>query len=175
MNTEDMFELMISKDISDLFVRAGGPLRGRIDNKVTLVGEAEITLDQIKNLVEKIPDAQTQEDLQKKRNCEFTLWYKKDWRFRISIFFQRNSPVVVVRKINLKLNSFASLNLPVTILTNLCKEKRGLVLLTGTTGSGKSTTIATMLDYINTNSGYNILTIELVLTSKSTDFLESIR
>lgn len=160
MNIESVFNLMISKNISDLFIRAGGPLKGRIDSVVRPLDDTNVTLENIKDLVEKMPDAQAQEDLRKKKNCEFTLWHKENWRFRTSIFSQRNSPAIIIRKIDLSLGSFESFNLPGKVLIDLCSEKRGLVLLTGTTGSGKSTTIATMLQHINNNLGYHILTIE---------------
>ncbi|MCF7872753.1 MAG: PilT/PilU family type 4a pilus ATPase [Candidatus Omnitrophica bacterium] len=160
MDIDNMFETMIEKNSSDLFIRAGSPLKARIDNKVTSIGDREIKLEEVNNLIKKLPDTQAKEDLKSKKNCEFTLWYKGDWRFRISIFFQRNTPAIVIRKINLKFNSFKELNLPAEILTNLSNQRRGMVLLTGATGSGKSTTIATMLEYINNNLGYHILTIE---------------
>lgn len=160
MNLDDLFELMINKKATDLFVRAGGPIRGRVDSKVVPLAQKCIDIDQISNLVKKVPDVQAQEDLKVQKNCELALWYKEEWRFRISVFFQRNTPAVVIRKINLVLNSFKELNLPAEMLFNLCKERRGLVLLTGTTGSGKSTTIAAMLEHINNNLGYHILTVE---------------
>ncbi|MCF7873619.1 MAG: PilT/PilU family type 4a pilus ATPase [Candidatus Omnitrophica bacterium] len=160
MNIDKIFEIMIEKNSSDLFIRAGSPLKARIDSRVTQIGDTKIKLEEIDSLIEKLPDLKAKEDLKERKNCEFTFWYKEDWRFRISVFFQRNTPAVVIRKINLKLSSFKELNLPAKLLTNLSKQRRGMVLLSGATGSGKSTTIATMLEYINNNLGYHILTIE---------------
>lgn len=160
MNIDDIFELMISKNVSDLFIRAGGLIRGRIDNIVVPLETKEVRPEKINSLVENILDVEAQHDLKRKKNSEFVLWYKDRWRFRVSVFFQRNNLTAVIRKIDLKLSSFEELNLPEKLLIKLCKEKRGLVLLTGTTGSGKSTTIATMIDHINNNFGSHILTIE---------------
>ncbi len=160
MNIEDIFTIMIDKNASDLFIRAGGPLRVRIENKVQSLDENKIKPEEVRDLIKKIPDAQAKEDLENKKNCELTLWYKEDWRFRISIFYQRNTPAIVIRKIDLRLSSFEALNLPAKVLGNLSRQRRGLVLLTGTTGSGKSTTIATMIENINKSLGYHILTIE---------------
>jgi twitching motility protein PilT len=83
-----------------------------------------------------------------------------DCRFRVSIFMQRNWPALVVRCIRSKAQTFEDLALPAEALTKLAMEKRGLVLLTGSAGSGKSTTIASMIEYINTNSCKHILTVE---------------
>ncbi len=160
MNIDNIFKIMIDKNTSDLFVRAGSPLRVRIDNKVQSIGETEIESEEVNDLIKKIPDRRAKDDLKDKKNCEFTLWYKENWRFRISIFYQRNTPAIVIRKIDLRISSFKDLNLPVEMLTNLSKQRRGMVLLTGATGSGKSTTIASMIEYINKNLGYHILTIE---------------
>jgi len=81
-------------------------------------------------------------------------------RFRISIFMQRNWPALVIRNIRSSTQSFEELSLPAEVLKKLATEKRGLILLTGSAGSGKSTTIASMIDYINTNSKRHILTVE---------------
>jgi twitching motility protein PilT len=160
MDIDDIFKIMIDKDSSDLFVRVGSPLKARIDSKVKTISENKIGVEELNSLIKKIPDMQAKEDLKNKKNCEFTFWYKEYWRFRISIFFQRNTPAIVIRKIDLRIRSFQELGLPDKVLTNLVNQRRGLVLLTGTTGSGKSTTIAAMLEYINKNLGYHILTIE---------------
>lgn len=160
MNIDNIFKIMIDKNTSDLFVRAGSPLRVRIDNRVQSIGETKIESEEVNDLIKKIPDRRAKDDLKERKNCEFTLWYKENWRFRISIFYQRNTPAIVIRKIDLRISSFKDLHLPVEMLSNLSKQRRGMVLLTGTTGSGKSTTIASMIEYINKNLGYHILTIE---------------
>ena len=81
-------------------------------------------------------------------------------RFRATIFQQRGTPVIVVRAINTQILPFEELNLPAKILESLCNEKRGLILVTGTTGSGKSTTVASMIEYINKNMSKHIVTLE---------------
>ncbi|MDD5019175.1 MAG: PilT/PilU family type 4a pilus ATPase [Candidatus Omnitrophica bacterium] len=81
-------------------------------------------------------------------------------RFRVSIFMQRGVPSIVMRRIKKAAADFPSLNLPQQVMESLCQEKRGLVLLTGPAGHGKSTTIASMIEYMNTSQARHILTVE---------------
>jgi twitching motility protein PilT len=81
-------------------------------------------------------------------------------RFRVSIFMQRGVPSIVMRRIKKAVADFSSLNLPQQVMETLCQEKRGLVLLTGPAGHGKSTTIASMIEYMNTAQPRHILTVE---------------
>lgn len=160
MNIDDLFELMVSNNASDLFLRADSLIKARIDGIVKPVRSGKVGLGEVEELIRKIPVSQVKKNLKEKKSCEFAFWYKKNWRFRVGIFYQRSTPAAVIRKINLNLNSFEELNLPVEVFSELCRQRRGLVLLTGATGSGKSTAIAAMLEHINNSKGYHILTVE---------------
>jgi len=165
MNYNDMLDLMIEKNISDMFLRSNSQLRGRINTQVEIIGDRPLELSEIENIVSEITNDQAKESLKTHRACEFTHWHydypEKDcWRFRVGVFYQRSTPAIVVRKIDLDIPSFDKLNLPVELLTRLSAERRGIVFLTGITGSGKSTTIASMMQYINNNFRRHILTIE---------------
>ena len=81
-------------------------------------------------------------------------------RFRVNIYRQRGTIAITLRVVPLKVKAFEELNLPVDVLKRLASEPRGLILITGVTGAGKTTTINAMLDYINENFQYNIITIE---------------
>ncbi|MDD5069336.1 MAG: PilT/PilU family type 4a pilus ATPase, partial [Candidatus Omnitrophica bacterium] len=85
---------------------------------------------------------------------------KDFWRFRVGVFYQRNTPALVIRKIDLRVPSFEDLNIPGEVMSRFCSERRGIVLFTGITGSGKSTAIASMIEHINQNLKRHVLTIE---------------
>ncbi|MFA5156649.1 MAG: PilT/PilU family type 4a pilus ATPase [Candidatus Omnitrophota bacterium] len=161
MEIKKYLKLMIEKDASDMFYRAGANVRMRIDGKVVPVGDQIISLDEINDSVKELTSSELKGFFQKNLDVDFGVYLPElDHRFRISIFMQRNWPVMVVRNIRSHIQTFEELNLPVDILKKLCMEARGLVLLTGSMGSGKSTTLATMIDYINKNCQKHILTIE---------------
>ena len=163
MEPKDLFKIMVEKNASDLFIRPGGYLYARILTEVKPINDHRFSVEEVKTLVTKWTDAYEKEMLLKTKNCEFATFFEggdKRWRFRISIFYQKNNFAIVIRKIDLNLLSFEELNLPAKVLEKLCCERRGMILLTGITGSGKSTTIAAMIEYINRNFGKHILTVE---------------
>lgn len=160
MNFKEILEIMIEKNISDMFIHAGSAVRGRIDSRVELIEEGKIELKDVEKFIRELVSERDKGLLESKRSCEFAIWHKDRWRFRVGVFYQQNSPSIVIRKIDLCIPTFEQLKLPVAVLENFCKQRRGLVLLTGITGSGKSTTIASMTEYINVNMGKHILTIE---------------
>lgn len=151
---------MIEKDASDLFLRVGAPPRFRIYGEVVVIEDSKIGLEEMLKIVEEIVGPENLKNLERIKSYEGAFWFEEFWRLRISIFYQRNSLALVARKIDLRIKNFEELNLPSEVLKKLCREKRGLILLTGTTGSGKSTTIASMIEYINKNFRKHILSIE---------------
>lgn len=153
-------ERMIEENASDAFVRAGSVLKGRVLGEVRPIGDYKFLPQDLEKIIAEIIPQDLEEAFQKRKSCEFALWFKEYWRFRISIFYQRNTVALVIRKIDLRIPTFSELNLPSKVLEKFCQEKRGLILLTGITGSGKSTTIASMIEYINQNFRKHILTVE---------------
>lgn len=161
MNIKQLLAEMVKLDASDLFCRAGGLPHLRVDGKVIAIGNTELTLDDVIKITEEITTPKQREDFKKNFDIDFALYLEEfKRRFRVSIFLQRNWPSIVIRNVRNNVSTFEELNLPGDCLRNLCKETRGLVLLTGSTGSGKSTTIASMVEYINANSNKHILTLE---------------
>jgi twitching motility protein PilT len=169
MTFKEVLEKMISLDASDIFIRANSPLKARIYSDVREVGDITFSLEDLNDFVEEIGPVRLREDLQQRKSCEFTLWYKEHWRFRLSVFYQRNNLAMVVRKIDLRIPNFSELSLPVPVLEKFCSERKGMILLTGITGSGKSTTIASMLEYLNETFGRHILSIEEPIEFTFTD------
>ncbi|MFH1768739.1 MAG: PilT/PilU family type 4a pilus ATPase, partial [Candidatus Omnitrophota bacterium] len=161
MNLNEIFEMMINSSATDIFIRVGSCLKGRVNTEIKVIDEYRFSSVDIIKIVGEMIGEQNQRDLlQENKSSEFSLWYKDEWRFRVGIFYQRNTVSIVVRKIDLKIPVFSDLNLPVKPLEDFCHQRRGLILVTGITGSGKSTAIATMLEYINRKFGRHILTVE---------------
>lgn len=161
MGIRNYLKVMIEKGASDMFFRAGSNVRLRIDGQVVSYGEEIVSLDQVKDAVKELTSSELTEFFQRNLDVDFGIFIPEvNRRFRVSIFMQRNWPAMVVRAIRSETQSFENLGMPAETLQKLCMEMRGLILLTGTMGSGKSTTIASMIEYINTHCKKHILTIE---------------
>lgn len=161
MEIRRYLKLMVEKNASDMFYRAGANMRMRIDGKVVTVDERMISLDEVNESVKQLTSNELRDFFQKNLDVDFGVYIPElDHRFRVSIFMQRNWPSLVIRNIRSEVQSFEELNLPAKVLEDLCRETRGLIVLTGSAGSGKSTTIASMIEYINCNSQRHILTVE---------------
>jgi len=161
MEIKKLLQEMINRDASDLFYRAGGTPRLRIDGKIISVDDKPLTVEDVKLAMEQLTNEKQREAFTKKMDVDFAVYIKElSRRFRVSIFMQRNWPSIVIRNVRNNISSFEELNLPADILRKLSMETRGLVLLTGSMGSGKSRTIASMVEYINNNAKKHILTAE---------------
>lgn len=161
MNIKGYLKLMVEKDASDMFYRAGANVRMRIHGDIISVDDRIISLDEVDEAVKELTSNELREFLKRNLDADFGLYLPElNRRFRISIFIQRNWPALVIRNIRSDVQTFEELGLPSDILKRLSMEKRGLVLLTGSAGSGKSTTIASMIEYINNHSNKHILTVE---------------
>lgn len=161
MNIKNLLQEMVNKNASDLFCRAGGVPHMRIDGKVVAVSDKVLSIEDVVDTVEEITPHRLKGVFSTALDIDFALYLEElQRRFRVSIFMQRNSPSMVIRNVLPYARKFEELNLPVDILKKLSSESRGLVLLTGSAGSGKSTTIASMIDYINENYQKHILTVE---------------
>ncbi|MDD5097082.1 MAG: PilT/PilU family type 4a pilus ATPase [Candidatus Omnitrophica bacterium] len=161
MDIKRLMQEMVSQDASDLFYRAGGTARLRIDGKIIPVNEKTLSVEDVILAVEQLTNPKQREIFKDKLDVDFSVYLDElAHRFRVSIFMQRNWPSIVVRNVRNNIAAFEELNLPAEILKKLSLETRGLVLLTGSMGSGKSTTIASMVEYINSNCKKHILTAE---------------
>ena len=161
MSIKKSLKQMVEQNASDLFYRAGGFPRLRVDGRVISISDTVLSLDDAMKAVEELTTPEQRENFKHNLDIDFGLYlpeFKR--RFRISIFTQRNSPSIVIRNVHSSMLTFEELSLPAETLKKLVMEKRGLVLLTGSAGSGKSTTIASMIEYINNHSNRHILTVE---------------
>jgi pilus retraction protein PilT len=161
MNLKDYLRLMVEKNASDMFYRAGGTVRMRINGKVEKVSDNVLTMDDVNEGLKELLSEEVREFFRKNLDVDLAFYVQDlDRRFRASIFMQRNWPSIVIRSIPQMVQTLEELRLPAPALKKLSQESRGLVLLTGAAGSGKSTTIASMIEYINTSSNKHILTLE---------------
>jgi len=161
MDIKSLIGKMIELDASDLFYRAGGTPRLRIDGKIVEQSDTILSQDEVNKAVDEITTAPQKLLFKNNLDIDFALYLEEfSHRFRVSIFTQRNCPSIVLRNIRSDIPTFETLNLPTEVLKKLSMETRGLVLLTGAAGSGKSTTIASMIEYINTVCNKHVLTVE---------------
>ena len=155
-----LFGMMVKHDASDLHVKVGQPPVFRVAGQLSrMQNVGPLTPDQTRALLEPILSPDQLEMLQQRGNVDFA-WYQEDvGRFRCNVFLQRGYLSAAIRKVNLEIPSYQKLNLPANI--KKCAEyEAGLVLIGGVTGSGKSTTLATILNDINEHRRCHILTIE---------------
>ena len=159
MDFDSLLKLMVHKNASDLFITAGIPPSMKINGKIMPVAKGSLTPDQARQIVYGIMNEDQREEYDNTHECNFALSRSGIGRFRVNVFQQRNQTGMVLRKIETTIPTFADLNLPDS-LKELAMTKRGIILFVGGTGTGKSTSLASMVDFRNTNSHGHIITIE---------------
>ncbi len=155
----DLLRMMVSKDGSDLFITSGSPPAMKIDGKVATVSKQRLSPSHTQMLTRSIMNDKQVSEFEENNESNFSIALTGVARFRVNAFVQRGSTGMVLRIINSEIPSFAELNLPDT-LQDIAMTKRGLVIFVGGTGSGKSTSLASMVDYRNQHSHGHIITIE---------------
>ncbi|HJV01031.1 MAG TPA: PilT/PilU family type 4a pilus ATPase [Burkholderiaceae bacterium] len=155
----DLLRLMTSKGGSDLFITAGFPPAMKIDGKMTPVSSQALTPQHTADLARAIMNDKQAAGFELTREANFAISPGDLGRFRVSAFQQMGAVGMVLRVITTTIPKFEDLDLP-DVLKQVIMEKRGLVIMVGATGSGKSTTLAAMVGYRNENSYGHILTIE---------------
>lgn len=161
MEIKDYLEIMVDKNASDMFYRSGGPVHFRLNGKVISFTEDVINMNDMNLALKQILSDEAEAYFKKNLDVDFGYYCPEiDHRFRVSVFTQRNTPSIVVRNVPVFIDSMDTLGLPSEVLKKLALESRGMVLVTGTMGSGKSTAIAGMIEYMNSNTNKHILTLE---------------
>ncbi len=159
MNFHQLLEKMVSEDASDMFVTAKMAVSAKINGELRPIGENQLTAEESLDLVH---DAMTEKQIKQfdeEKECNFAIQIEEIGRFRISAFWQRDMAGMVIRRIVTDIPDVDDLGLP-PILKDVVMSKRGLVLFVGGTGTGKSTSMASLIGYRNRNSRGHILTIE---------------
>jgi twitching motility protein PilU len=155
----ELLHKMVEVKGSDLFLTAGFPPAIKVDGRVKAVNDQPLTPQQSAALVRSIMNDRQTKEYDATKECNFAIAPPRIGRFRVSAFIQQGHSGAVMRTINTKIPTVEELELP-PILKDVAMTKRGLVLIVGGTGSGKSTTLAAMLGYRNENSKGHIVTIE---------------
>lgn len=150
---------MISNKGSDLHIKSGSQVRVRIHGVLKVLGKDSLSAKMVEKLVKEISTADQYEKLIMDKNLDFSYVLGSETRFRVNFFYQMDGLSAVFRIIPVDILSLDDLNLPEAIKT-FTEIQRGLVLVTGVTGSGKSTTLAAILDQINREQQKHIITVE---------------
>jgi len=161
MNIQDILEKAVSMGASDIFLIAGLPITFKCNGKQSRIGEERMMPDSLSQLIREIYEISRREtvNLDRETDDDFSFSLSSLGRFRVNVFRQRGSAAAVIRVIHFGLPDPAQLGIPESVLS-LADVKKGLVLITGAAGTGKSTTLACILDRINRNRDGHIITME---------------
>lgn len=162
MSTQVVFSYLLKmneKAASDLYLTVGSAPMLRIENRMEAIRPEPLTNDEVSEIVNIVFTPRQRRDYETKLEMNSALDMGEHGRFRINAMRQRQCPALVIRRIVTSIPNFRELNLP-SVMGQLATLKRGLVLVTGMTGSGKSTTLASMIDYRNQREHGHIVTIE---------------
>jgi len=155
----DYLRILVEKDGSDLFLSTGAPPSAKFHGKLMAIDKKIMRPGEIKTMAYNLMDKEQIAEFESKPEMNLAISEPNIGRFRVNIFQQRNQVSMVIRSIKVDIPSWRDLNLP-DILPKLIMQKRGLILFVGGTGSGKSTSLAALIDYRNSNSSGHIITIE---------------
>ena len=155
----DLLKLMRQKGGSDLFITVGFPPAMKIDGKMTPVSKQALTPENARGLSQSIMNDRQLKEFEATKECNFAIAPPQVGRYRCNAYIQQGHPGLVIRTITAEVPDLDKLGLP-AVLKDIIMVKNGLILMVGGTGSGKSTSLAAMLDYRNRNSYGHIITIE---------------
>lgn len=159
MDFNGILKLMGEKKASDLFITVGMPPSIKVHGRISPISKTKLTEEQTRELVFGLMSPAQREEFTNTNECNFAISAKGVGRFRVSSFIQRDSVGMVLRRIENDVPTMEQLLLP-EIVKDLAMTKRGLIMFVGATGTGKSTSLASMLEYRNNNSSGHIVTIE---------------
>jgi twitching motility protein PilT len=159
IDIEELLRHLVEADGSDLHLKVGSPPTIRVDGSLRRVGDVALTPEETARVAGFIMPPDRRAAMLDQREADFAYSLPGVGRFRVNAFRQRGSASIVMRRVRIGSPSFDELGLP-AVIRDLADMARGLVLVTGPTGSGKTTTLAAMIDHINTTKPLHILTIE---------------
>lgn len=154
-----LLQRAVQKDASDIHLKAGGPPCFRVDGEIMPVDSHQLSQEEMSVILDVILSEEQKKVFLKKGEIDLAFHEKGLGRFRVNVFRQRGAVSIVMRRIKTRIPNFEELHLPPQV-DRFARMMRGLVLVTGTTGSGKSTTLAAIVDYINSIRRCHVVTIE---------------
>jgi twitching motility protein PilU len=159
MNIQELFQTMVDHNASDLYLTVGRPSMYRIEGTIKPIGDHDYRPEEIEDLAQSIMNERQRREFAETMEMNMAMTLPNVSRFRVNVYRQRGSVGLVIRLVKAEIESLAELGLP-PILGDIAMTKRGLVLVVGATGSGKSTTLAAMVDHRNSIESGHIITIE---------------
>jgi len=159
MYLDRLFRLMAEKQASDLFISCGAPINIKVNGIVSPISTQPMDVETVRRIAYELMSKEQAREFESEMEMNLSHLDRAVGNFRINVFRQRGTISLVIRFVRSHIPAFGDLRLP-PVLLDIVMEKRGLVLIAGATGSGKSTTLAAMIDYRNSNKSGHILTIE---------------
>ncbi len=159
MNLHEMLKEMFERGASDLHLTAGAPPTLRLHGRMSPLREAPLTQAETKSLAYSVLTDAQKHKFEEEKELDLSFGIKGLSRFRANVYVQRGAVGIAIRTIPYTIHTFEELGLP-KVVSSLCDKPKGLILVTGPTGSGKSTTLATMIDKVNSERQEHIVTIE---------------
>ncbi len=160
MNIWDLLKIMVEKNASDIHIKTGSVPIYRVNKQLVPEEQYEkFSKEDVENIIHQITTELQRRKFEEKNEIDYAYFTDGIGRFRVNIFRQRGESGIVMRRIKDKIPIFTELNLPV-IFEKIAMLERGIILITGASSSGKSATLASIIDYINTNKNKHIMTLE---------------
>jgi twitching motility protein PilU len=159
MDFKGYLTVLAQQDGSDLYMSTGAPPCGKFQGKLKMLADKRLVPGEVEAIAYEVMDTEQAAEFERELEMNLAMSISKVGRFRVNIFKQRNEVSIVARYIQMEIPKFEDLKLPV-ILKDVVMMKRGLVLFVGATGSGKSTSLASLIDHRNSSAGGHIITIE---------------
>lgn len=160
LKIKDLLKIAVERKASDLHITAYNPPTIRVDEEIIPLDEKPLSPKESKELCYSLLSESQIAEFEKDWELDMSFGWGEVSRFRVNVYLQRGNVQAAIRALPYKMMSFEECGLPVEVAVKFCRIPRGLVLVTGATGSGKSTTLAAMVNYINHERGCHIITVE---------------